>query len=283
MRADASLRRLVRQALAEDLGAAGDLTTRCFLPAGRTYRASIKAKDRGVLCGTAAADETFRQACPRARLRWLAKDGARVRPGQVVARIVGPRGILTAERTALNFLQHLSGIATLSRRYADAARGTRAKVYDTRKTLPGWRALAKYAVRCGGARNHRQGLYDMVLLKDNHWAGATPEALRRRVAAFRRRRPRVPIQVEAGGLDQVRKSLALQPDLILLDNMGPRLLKRAIALVRREAPRVKIEVSGGVDLTTLRSLAGLGPDRISVGRLTHSAPALDLSMKIEAP
>ncbi|MBI3298791.1 MAG: carboxylating nicotinate-nucleotide diphosphorylase [Elusimicrobia bacterium] len=283
MRAERALAARVRAALAEDLGPAGDLTTRHFLPAGRSYRAFIKAKAEGVLCGVPAAAETFRQTCPRAKVRWLAKDGDRVRPGQVVARIAGPREILTAERVALNFLQHLSGIATLARRYAEAVRGTRAKVYDTRKTLPGWRALAKAAVKAGGAENHRMGLHDMVLLKDNHWAGTTPEALARKVAAFRRRRPGVPVQVEADSLERVRLSLGLKPDLILLDNMGPRLLRRAIALVRRQAPRVKVEVSGGVDLHTVRALALLGPDRISVGRLTHSAPALDLSMKIETP
>jgi nicotinate-nucleotide pyrophosphorylase (carboxylating) len=282
-RLDPATKRLVRAALAEDLGRAGDLSTTFFLPAGRTYRAYVKAKADGVLCGVVPATEALRQACPRARVRWLARDGSRVRPGQVVARLTGPRGILTAERTMLNFLQRLSGVATLARRYADAVRGTRAKVYDTRKTLPGWRALDKYAVRCGGAENHRMGLYDMVMLKDNHWAGAAPASLTARVKAFRRRHPRVPIQVEAAGLDQVRQALALGPDLLLLDNMGPALLRKAIALARRTAPRVKLEVSGGVDLKTIRALARLGPDRISVGRLTHSAPALDLSLKIEAP
>ena len=281
-RLDANTRRLVRAALAEDLGRAGDLSTTFFLPAGRTYRAYVKAKADGVLCGVVPATEALRQACPRARIRWLSRDGARVRPGQVVARLTGPRCVLTAERTMLNFLQRLSGVATLARRYADAVRGTRAKVYDTRKTLPGWRALDKDAVRRGGAENHRMGLYDMVMLKDNHLAGASPALLARRVAAFRRRHPRVPVQVEAGSLAQLRQALALKPDLVLLDNMGAPLLRRAIALARREAPRVKLEVSGGVDLKTVRALAKLGPDRISVGRITHSAPALDLSLKIEA-
>ncbi|MDE2292616.1 MAG: carboxylating nicotinate-nucleotide diphosphorylase [Elusimicrobia bacterium] len=280
---DASLRRLVSEALAEDLGRAGDVTTDGFLPEGRLYQAVIRAKQEGVLCGAAAAQEVFRQASPRARLRWLAEDGARLKKGQAVVLITGPRTILTAERTALNFLQHLSGVATLSRRYADAVRGTRAKVYDTRKTLPGWRALEKYAVRCGGAQNHRLGLYDMAMLKDNHWAGAPAEEMRRRVAAFRKKHPRVPIQMEAADLAQVGAALELGADLVLLDNMGAPLLRKAIALVRRTAPRVKVEVSGGVDLSTIRALARLGPDRISVGRLTHSAPALDLSMKIENP
>jgi nicotinate-nucleotide pyrophosphorylase (carboxylating) len=282
VRADENLKRLVRAALAEDLGRAGDLSTAFFLPKDRTYRAYVKAKADGVLCGMVPATEALRQACPRARITWLVKDGARLRPGQIVARLTGPRGILTAERTVLNFLQRLSGVATLSRRYADAVRGTRAKVYDTRKTLPGWRALDKYAVRCGGAQNHRMGLYDMVMLKDNHLAGASPEELSRRIAAFRRRHPRVPVQVEANSLDQLRQALALKPELILLDNMGAPLLRRAIALARRLSPRVKLEVSGGVDLNSIRALAKLGPDRISVGRITHSAPALDLSLKIEA-
>lgn len=283
MRLESAVVSLVRAALAEDLGRAGDLSTTFFLPKNRTYRAFIKAKADGVLCGVAPATEALRQACPGARIRWLSRDGARVRPGQVVARLTGPRGILTAERTMLNFLQRLSGVATLARRYADAVRGTRAKVYDTRKTLPGWRALDKHAVRSGGAENHRMGLYDMVMLKDNHLAGASTAQLARRIADFRRRHPRVPVQVEANSLDQLRQALALKPELVLLDNMGAPLLRRAIALARREAPRVKLEVSGGVDLKTIRALARLGPDRISVGRITHSAPALDLSLKIEAP
>lgn len=283
MKIDADLRRRVRESLAEDLGRAGDLSTTRFLSPARTFSAVVKVKAPGVLCGVAAAREVLRQACPRAKARWLAADGARVRPGQVVARIAGPRELLSAERTLLNFLQHLSGVATLAARYVDAVKGTRARIYDTRKTLPGWRALEKYAVRCGGAQNHRMGLYDMVMLKDNHWAGSSPAELASKVAAFRRSHPRIPIQVEADSLGRLEAALALRPDLILLDNMGPALLRRAIALCRRRAPRVKLEVSGGVDLKTVRALAALGPDRISVGKLTHSAPALDISMKFEAP
>ena len=282
MRIDADLRRRVRAALAEDLGRSGDLSTTRFLPRGKTFRAVIKTKAHGVLCGVAAARETLRQACPGAAAVWLAADGARVQPGQVIARLRGPRELLSAERTLLNFLQHLSGVATLASRYVEAVKGTRARIYDTRKTLPGWRALEKYAVRCGGAENHRMGLYDMVMLKDNHWMGSTLAELHRKVAAFRRSHPGVPIQVEADSLGRLADALALKPDLVLLDNMSPALLRRAIALCRRRAPRVKVEVSGGVDLKTVRSRALLGPDRISVGKLTHSAPALDISMKFEA-
>lgn len=276
------LRLRVKAALSEDLGRAGDLSTTRFLARGRTFRAVIKAKAPGVLCGVAAARETLRQACPGAKALWLARDGARLKPGQVIARLRGPRELLSAERTLLNFLQHLSGVATLAARYVQAVKGTKARIYDTRKTLPGWRALEKYAVRCGGAENHRMGLYDMVMLKDNHWAGSSPEELARKVAAFRRTHPKVPIQVEADSLSRLEAALALGPELVLLDNMPPALLRRAIALCRRRAPRVKVEVSGGVDLKTVRARALLGPDRISVGKLTHSAPALDISMKFEA-
>jgi len=291
VRIDPETRDLVRRALREDLGRRGDLTTLRFLPPARSYSARIVAKAEGILCGRALADEVFRRACPSARLRWRFRDGNRIRRGDVLCRIRGPRGILTAERTALNFLQHLSGIATLTDRYAARVRGTRARVYDTRKTLPGWRALAKYAVRTGGGRNHRMGLHDMVLLKDNHltgWGlegpgdpGIPSPAVVRRLRAFRRRHPRVPVEIEARDAAEVRLALALGADLILLDNMPRAVLRRNIRFIRERSPKTRVEVSGGVDLRSVTALARLGPDRISVGRLTHSAPALDLSLKLD--
>jgi len=235
---DPYLRRLVSRALKEDLDGRGDITTRWFLPTRARYRARVTFKADGVLCGSAIAGEVFRQACPGARVRWLKRDGNRVRAGTVVARIEGPREIMTAERTALNFLQHLSGIATLASRYAAEARGTRARIYDTRKTLPGWRTLAKYAVRAGGGRNHRMGLYDMVLLKDNHLAGWAEggigiEEIRRRLRKFRRRHPRT--AVLHGGLrdwkgigGQVEKG-AVKP--VPAARFRPRLNREAIATV----------------------------------------------------
>ncbi|MFC1679510.1 carboxylating nicotinate-nucleotide diphosphorylase [Elusimicrobiota bacterium] len=286
MRVDSAIRTMVRRALREDLGSRGDVTTKHFLDSGRSYGARMVAKRAGVLCGTPVAAEVFRQACPRARVSWKMRDGARLRPGTLIAQIRGPRGILTAERTSLNFIQHLSGIATLTSAYVAAARGTRARIYDTRKTLPGWRLLAKYAVRVGGGRNHRMGLHDMAMLKDNHLAGLgasgepSPEDLAR-VRAFRRRYPRLPIEIEAKDEAEVRLALALGADVVMLDNMGTAALRRHIRSIRKLSPRTEIEISGGVDLRTVGRLARLGPDRISIGRLTHSAPALDISMKLD--
>ncbi len=272
------LRSLVRAALAEDLGARGDVTTRFFVPKSARLRARIIARKPGVLAGMAAAAETFRQAAPGARFRALAKDGARLRAGQAIAEIVGGREILTAERTALNFLQRLSGVATLTARFVRETKGTRAEIFDTRKTLPGWRALDKHAVACGGGRNHRMGLYDAVLVKDNHWSYGRGGVLRA-VRAVRRRHPGLPVEIEADDLSQVARALEAGADIILLDNMGLARLKQAIALIRRRRPKTQIEVSGGLGLEDIRPVAKLNPDRISIGRLTHSAPALDLSLE----
>ncbi|MFA5139594.1 MAG: carboxylating nicotinate-nucleotide diphosphorylase [Elusimicrobiota bacterium] len=278
MRRSRDAERLVAMALREDLGRAGDITTRCFLPRGGRFSAVIRFKESGVLCGTRVVDAVFRKACPPARVRWLRRDGQGVRAGQVVARVEGPRGILTAERTALNFLQKLSGMATLTRRYADETRG-RARIYDTRKTLPGWRGLSKYAVRTGGGCNHRMGLYDMAMLKDNHISALGTKAATL-VRRFRRRHPGTPIEMEARNEREVRLALELGADIIMLDNMSEASLRRLIRLIRSKRPRVEVEVSGGVELRKVRRLALLKPDRISVGRITHSAPALDISMKL---
>lgn len=280
MRIDPHIRRLVREALAEDLGRRGDITTKSFLPLGKRYRARIVFKEAGILCGKDVFNEVFRQVCRSARVRWKGGDGRRFRAGAVAAQIIGPREIMTAERTALNFLQTLSGIATFAGRFAHEARGTRARVYDTRKTLPGWRRLSKYAVKTGGGFNHRMGLYDMALLKDNHLAGSDIGTLKTRIAAFRRRYRGVKIQAEASNLRELGLVLSLRPEFVLLDNMGAVSLRKAIRTIRRRAPRVKIEISGGVDLKSLRRLAKLGADRISVGKITHSAPALDISMQL---
>ncbi|MBI5631013.1 MAG: carboxylating nicotinate-nucleotide diphosphorylase [Elusimicrobia bacterium] len=275
----AAAKRLIREALKEDLGSRGDITTRFLVPTGARLSGAVVAKAPGVICGTEIAREVFRRAAPGCRIEMLARDGAEVRTGQAVMKISGGRAVLSAERTALNFLQRLSGIATATRGYVERVRGTRAKIYDTRKTLPGWRILEKYAVRCGGGLNHRMGLHDAVLVKDNHWTRCPDMASA--VRALRRRHPRIPVELEAASLAQVEKALASKPDIILLDNMSRAGLKKVILLVRAKAPSVLIEISGGVSLEGLRSLAELGPDRISVGRITHSAPALDLSLEIE--
>ncbi|MFH2204240.1 MAG: carboxylating nicotinate-nucleotide diphosphorylase [Elusimicrobiota bacterium] len=281
MRIDPLTDKLIVLSLREDLGRRGDVTTRCFLPKNTRFKARILCKSDGVLCGVPVVNAVFRRVCPRAVIAWRVKDGERVRKGAVVARVTGPREILTAERTALNFLQQLSGIATLTRAFVERAGGSRTRIYDTRKTLPGWRTLAKYAVRAGGGANHRMGLYDMAMLKDNHMDGLSAEDLKRRIRAFRRRYPRVPVEIEARDRGEIDKALAVRADVVLLDNMRPAALAREIRHIRRAAPRTQIEISGGVDLRAVQRLARLGADRISVGRLTHSAPALDISMKLE--
>lgn len=270
-------RPLLRAALAEDLGRAGDVTTRYFVPPGVRLKGRVVAREPGVICGLEIAAAAFKACEPRAAARLLVRDGARVRRGQALLAVSGGRGLLTAERVALNFLQRLSGVATLTRRYADRLRGTRARVLDTRKTLPGWRALDKYAVACGGGENHRMGLYDAAMVKDNHYFGGS---LERGAALLRRERPGTPLIVECDDAAQARRALALRPDVLLLDNMPRARLRALIRELRRAAPGVELEVSGGVTLENIRALAACGPDRISVGRLTHSAPALDLGLDL---
>ncbi|OGR93806.1 MAG: nicotinate-nucleotide diphosphorylase (carboxylating) [Elusimicrobia bacterium RBG_16_66_12] len=269
---------LVRMALREDLGLAGDLTTRLFVSPKTRLKGRIVGREAGVVCGLEIAAAVFKACEPRAKVRLLVRDGARVRPGRAVMAVSGGRGLLTAERTALNFLQRMSGVASLTRRYVDRVRGARAKILDTRKTLPGWRALDKYAVACGGGVNHRMGLYDAVMVKDNHYLGGRLEAGAREL---RRRHPGVPLVVECDEPAQVARALSLKPEVVLLDNMSPARLRAAIRRIRRNAPRTKIEVSGGVNLQTVRRIARFGPDRISIGALTHSAPALDLGLDLE--
>jgi nicotinate-nucleotide pyrophosphorylase (carboxylating) len=269
---------LLRAALKEDLGRTGDVTTRFFIPVSARLSARVISREAGVVCGLEIAAAAFKACEPRARVTLLARDGDRVRPGRAVMSVSGGRGLLTAERTALNFLQRMSGVASLTRLFADRVRGTNAKVLDTRKTLPGWRALDKYAVACGGGVNHRLGLYDAAMVKDNHYGGDLAEG----AARLRRAFPGMPLIIECDTSAQATRALALKPDVLLLDNMrGPR-LRREIRRIRSLAPRVKIEVSGGVSLDTVRALAKLGPDHISIGRLTHSAPALDLGLDLSA-
>jgi nicotinate-nucleotide pyrophosphorylase (carboxylating) len=266
---------LVRRALDEDLGT-GDVTTMATVDPGRQARAELIAKSDCVLCGVDIAEETFRRVDPRIIVIRLREDGTRCTPGEMVARITGPAGpLLTAERTALNFLQHLSGIATLTRRFVDAAAG-RIRILDTRKTTPTFRALEKYAVRCGGGENHRIGLYDAILIKDNHvrLAGGVAEAVRRAHA----KAPTLEIEVEAQSLEQVDDAISAGADIVLLDNLSTADITEA---VRRIDHRAKTEISGGVTLSRLPELAATGADCVSVGALTHSAPAADLSLEIE--
>jgi nicotinate-nucleotide pyrophosphorylase (carboxylating) len=266
---------LVARALAEDVGT-GDVTTEATVPAAARARATITQKAPGVVFGLDAAEEAFRQLDPDARFERLAPEGE-WRDGGAVLRVEGSaRALLTGERTALNFLGRLSGVATASARAARSVEGTGARVLDTRKTTPGLRALEKAAVAAGGATNHRAGLYDMVLVKENHIAAAG--GITAAVRGAREHAPDLRLEVEVRDLDELDEALAAGADLLLLDNMTPAELRAA---VQRTAGRAELEASGGVTAETLREVASTGVDWVSVGALTHSAPALDLSLILE--
>lgn len=266
---------VVRQALIEDLGRAGDVTTDAIIPADATATVAIVSREAGVVAGLRCAELAWQLVDPRIIIAIHLPDGSRVEPGSVIATASGPaRGILTGERVALNFLGQLSGVATATRRVADAIAHTRARVADTRKTVPGLRALQKYAVRCGGGANHRFGLDDAVLIKDNHIAvagGVRPavEAARENAGHL------VKVEVEVDNLDQLTEVLELGVDAVLLDNMGPEQLRAAVALV---AGRAITEASGRITLETAVALAEAGVDLISSGALTHSSRVLDVGL-----
>ena len=265
----------VRAALAEDLGTAGDITTDATVGANATTTAKITSRSAGVISGLPLAKAAFEALDPHVSFEPALSDSDDVEKNKTVAHITGnTRAILSAERVALNFMGHLSGIATLTKRYVDAVAGTGARILDTRKTTPGLRALEKYAVTCGGGHNHRTGLFDAILIKDNHIAaaGGVPEAIR---AAKAKCGHMVRIEVEIDTLEQLGEALKHKIDAVLLDNMDPKELMTAVKTV---AGRILVEASGGVDLKTVRKIAETGVDLISVGALTHSAPVLDLGL-----
>jgi nicotinate-nucleotide pyrophosphorylase (carboxylating) len=270
----------VARALAEDLGSDGDLTA-ALVPEAATAQFELRARQAGVLAGCDCATETFRQLDPALKLTWHAADASVLAPGDVVMEVTGSlRPILTAERTALNFLGRLSGIATLTARYVAAARSQNpdVAVLDTRKTTPGLRALEKAAVRAGGGTSHRASLSEAVLVKDNHLAG-----VRISLAVERARNlwPGRLVEIECDTLDQVEEASSAGADAVLLDNMTPAEVAQAADLARARAPRpILVEVSGGITLATIGDFAAAGPDRISVGALTHSAPVLDLGLDL---
>ncbi len=278
---------LIWMALEEDLGPGGDVTTRALIPPEQTGSVQIVARQSGVLAGLPVAMMVFEEVDKEVIFQPRVVDGDSLTAGTVVAEISGEvDSLLTGERTCLNFLTHLSGVATLTRQFVDAAAGTKAGIYDTRKTLPGWRALQKYAVRAGGGRNHRLGLNDMVLIKDNHLAGwresASDCSLAAAVRAARERAlalagQALDVEVEVDTLEQLADALAGRPDMVLLDNMTLAELRQAVALRNERAPDVELEASGGVTLESVGAIAATGVERISVGSLTHSAPALDLA------
>jgi len=272
------LRALVKSALDED-GAFNDLTTLATVVSDRHARGRLVARADGVLCGVPLAVEAFRQLDDKVTIRIDHEDGSRLRPGDSVLYLSGhARGLLAAERVALNFMQRLSGVASITARYVDAVRGTRARILDTRKTTPGWRLLEKYAVRAGGGTNHRLNLSSAVLIKDNHLAAVDGDV----GVAVRRARDLAPagtkVEVECDRIEQVRAALDAAADIILLDNMSPALMAECVELVDH---RAITEASGGVNLDSVRAIAETGVDWISVGALTHSAPSLDLGLDFE--
>lgn len=267
----ASIDALITRALDEDIGG-GDVTTGAIFDHGERVSAVLTAHQACVIAGMEVAARVFRRLDPDVELDNAIEDGALVEAGDTILHVEGQaQALLEAERTALNFLQHLSGIATLTREYVDAIAGTEATLLDTRKTIPGYRALAKYATHVGGATNHRMGLYDAILIKDNHIAAAGDIA----EAVKRARKADLPVEVECDDLDQVKAALKAGADRLLLDNMEISMLKRAVKLV---AGKVPLEASGKVSLNNIRAIAKTGVDFISVGAITHSAPAVDIGM-----
>ena len=268
----------VRTALAEDVGT-GDATTLALVPAELQSKAVMAARESLTVCGLAFAVEAYRQLDPTVRVTLRAKDGDTLDKGGILLQVEGPsRALLTAERVSLNFLQRLSGVATIARRFVNEVAGTKAKILDTRKTLPGWRMFEKYAVACGGATNHRIGLYDMILIKDNHLVAlrdAQPNAVAAAVARARAAYPQLKVEVEADNLTQVAQAVEAGADIILLDNMTNEMMREAVQSVQG---RALLEASGGVNLKTVRGKAETGVDFISVGALTHSAPSVDIGL-----
>jgi nicotinate-nucleotide pyrophosphorylase (carboxylating) len=273
---------LVRMAVAEDLMGGVDVTSAATVPAGQRSVGTFTSRGQGVVAGAAVAAAAIEAVCGDAAsdVDYMAADGDRVEPGQRVARVAAPtRSLLTAERTALNLLCHLSGVATLTRRWADALAGTRCTVRDTRKTTPGLRALEKYAVRCGGGVNHRMGLSDAALVKDNHVlaAGGVAEAF----AAVRALQDDVPVEIEVDSLDGLRTAIAAGADTVLLDNFDLDDLRAAVELREESGRRVLLEASGGLTLEVARHVGETGVDHVAVGELTHSARVLDIGLDLD--
>lgn len=273
---------LVKLGLEEDLGTQGDITSQAVIPQNLDGQATFIARSAGVLAGAAIIPMVCQAVDSRLNINIKLDDGQPIQPLDQIASVSGSlRGILAAERTILNFLQHLSGIATLTSKYVAQVQGTHCQILDTRKTLPGWRVLEKFAVRCGGGHNHRMGLFDAVMIKDNHLAGLRHHGTPLSQAVIQARAAvaaKVIVEVEVETLEQLREALTVQPDVVLLDNMKPEMLTKAVEIRNRQAPQVRLEASGGITLSTLNSIAQTGVDYVSIGALTHSAPALDIAL-----
>ena len=273
---DSQIKNLIDLALSEDIGT-GDMTSQNLIPASLTGKAVIIAKQEGTIAGLEVAKKVFQSVDSRIVFKYLKKDGDRVKAKDKIALIQGKvRSILTAERTALNFLQRLSGITSLTAKYVEKIKGMKTKILDTRKTTPGMRILEKYAVKMGGGENHRMGLYDMILIKGNHIkaAGGVSNAVKKAKSKCDKRK----IEVEVRDLKEVIEAALTATDWIMLDNINTREMKTAVKLIRSANRKIKIEASGGITLKNVRDIARVGVDFISVGALTHSAPALDLSL-----
>jgi nicotinate-nucleotide pyrophosphorylase (carboxylating) len=278
---DPETKHLINLALSEDIGA-GDVTSKALVESQAAGQAVIVAKQDGVLAGLPVAKMVFQAVDPTVVFRMLKRDGGRIKNGEKLALIQGKtKGILSAERTALNFLQRLSGIATLTSKYVEETKGTKARILDTRKTTPGLRALEKYSVSAGGGQNHRMGLFDMVLIKENHLkaVGGISRAIVRARSKSRGKK----IEVEVRNLNEAREAVESKPDWIMLDNMRIDQMRKAVQLIRSASRTIKIEASGNVNLKNVRNIGLTGVDFISVGALTHSAPALDMSLILTEP
>jgi nicotinate-nucleotide pyrophosphorylase (carboxylating) len=275
------IRVAVRNALAEDMGR-GDATTIATVPENLKSVALMRAREDLIVAGMQFSEMAFRELAPKIKIEKFVRDGQKISEGKVLLKISGPtRAILSAERVALNFVQRLSGIATLTSRFVYAVRDTRAKILDTRKTTPGWRRFEKYAVACGGGQNHRIGLFDMILIKDNHLVALRhekPNAIAAAVSCARKKFPKLKIEVEADNLAQVAQAADAGADIILLDNMDLKRMRTAVKIVRG---RAKLEASGGINLKTVHAIARTGVDFISGGALTHSARAVDIGLDFE--
>jgi nicotinate-nucleotide pyrophosphorylase (carboxylating) len=277
----AEIRNAVQIALAEDLGG-GDATTLATVPRNLTAVALMRAREPLTVAGIQFVEIVFKKLSPKIQIEKILDDGARAKTGETLLKISGPaHAILSAERVALNFVQRLAGVATATAQFVEAVRGTKAKILDTRKTTPGWRRFEKYAVACGGGTNHRIGLFDMILIKDNHLAALRdekPNAIAATVTRARKQFPKLKVEVEADTLPQVAQAADAGADIILLDNMDLKSLRAAVKIV---AGRAQTEASGGVNLKTVRGIAETGVDFISVGAITHSARAVDIGLDFE--
>ena len=278
-----AVRQLIRMALAEDIGS-GDATSSAFIPESSRSLAGLIARERGIIAGLPLIDLFFSELDPNIRIKHVLADGSHCREGEQISRLSGStRSLLSGERTILNFLQHLSGIATLTHAYVQATKGTKTKILDTRKTTPGWRTLEKYAVRLGGGTNHRFGLYDRIMLKDNHHTfirNSASIAIVDAIAICRRKYPELPLEVEVDSLDTFRQILPSAPDYILLDNLSTATVAAAVDIRNASSFKTtRLEASGGITLERIPSLSRTGVEFISVGALTHSVKAVDIAME----